>query len=292
MEANPGTAEAASFAGFRDAGVNRLSIGAQSLKDSELQWLERIHHATEVWHALEMARTAGFGNVNLDLMYGLPDQDPDDWLETLDLALGMDPEHLSCYQLTVEPKTRLAARHRQQPLALPDEELSRHFFLATRRRLRDAGYQVYEISNFARPGFHCRHNDAYWLYHDYLGIGAGAAGKWDSEDGGVIRYTNLSSPAAYMHRAHSNGCAIGRQESLPLKKAAAEAIWLGLRRSKGIELAEYGRRFAASPHDLFGSQLSSWIRAGKLDDSTSHLRLHEEGLLHADTLAADILAAA
>ena len=183
LEANPGTVDMQAFQGFYQAGINRLSMGVQSLDHRELQWLERIHQSDEVYQAFAAARKAGFDNINLDFMYGLPQQTLEQWQQSLNAALQFNPEHLSCYQLTIEPHTKLAARHASSPYKLPDDETSLAFFHHTRERLAQAGYHAYEISNFAKPDKYCRHNDGYSLYHDYIGIGAGASGKWDIKDG-------------------------------------------------------------------------------------------------------------
>lgn len=289
LEANPGTVDAAHFAGYRAAGVNRLSLGVQSLHDDELQWLERIHSRQQVLDAVGIARQAGFDNLNLDLMYGLPGQSMDRWFDTLDAAIALGSEHLSCYQLTVEPHTRLAARHGADPYALPDEDASLSFLLSTRHYLLQHGYEAYEISNFSLPGRQCRHNDAYWRYCDYLGVGAGAAGKWDLPDGGMHRYSNYRQPERYM-QAIGSGAAINSEETLIKVHAAAESFWLGLRRSEGMDLHWFANRFGISPVQLFASPLNRWLDAGDLALSKTHLRVTESGLPVTDAIAEDVLA--
>jgi len=291
LEANPGCAEACRFADYRDAGVNRLSIGVQSFDDRELKWLERIHGANEAMAAYNMARHAGFEQINLDLMYGLPDQTIGAWMHHLEQAISLAPEHLSCYQLTVEPHTQLALRHRQVPLPLPGEEHSLAFLTQTRARLASAGYHAYEISNFSKPGMHCRHNDAYWQYHDYIGIGAGAAGKWDMPDGGIVRYGNARSPETYIKSVSEAGNAINNREELSAPRAAAEAVWLGLRRTHGISHDWFKTRFDTSLETLFGSVLLPWEKSGCLDITPERLRLTEKGLGLADSIAASVLMA-
>jgi len=294
LEANPGTAEAERFADYRNAGVNRLSIGAQSFDDKELKWLERIHSGQEVITAYEAARNVGFEQISLDLMYGLPDQSIETWMHHLEQVLSLAPEHVSCYQLTVEPHTQLAVRHKQTPLHLPDEDLALSFLMQTRERLAQAGYAAYEISNFSKPGMHCHHNDGYWQYHDYIGIGAGAAGKWDicegdTPAGGIIRYSNMRSPETYIRSASDTGSAINSREQLSAKQAAAESVWLGLRRTDGISREWFKARFGASPETLFGDVLSSWKKSGCLNVTSEQLNLTEKGLGLADSIAASVL---
>lgn len=293
MEANPGTADAAHFQAYRQAGVNRLSIGVQSLDAAELRWLERIHGADEAMAAYRIARDAGFANINLDLMYGLPEQSLGNWLATLTTAISLAPEHLSCYQLTVEPHTKLAATHARKPYPLPDDDTALSMFWATREQLLETGYEAYEISNFSRPGLKCRHNDGYWLYHDYIGIGAGASGKWDHSgnqaDGGITRYSNIRTPERYIASALTQGKSINSQESLTRNEAAAEACWLGLRRSHGINRQAFLQRFGFDGWASFQPQLETWQRAGKLIVDDDRLQLSASGIALADAISASVL---
>lgn len=289
LEANPGAADAERFAAFREAGINRLSIGVQSLNDTELRWLERIHDRNEALAAFALAREAGFDNINLDLMYGLPAQPLTHWLDSLRAALDLGPEHLSCYQLTVEPHTRLAASHARSPLPLPDDELALAFFHATREQLQQAGFEAYEVSNFSRPGRQCRHNDGYWLYHDYIGIGAGASGKWTSKDGGSHRYTNIRTPERYIGAVREHGQAFGLREELNRDAAAREAVWLGLRRRDGISASAFMERFGECAWQEIRQQLAPWISRGMLISDAGGLRLAPAGLPLADAIAAEVI---
>jgi oxygen-independent coproporphyrinogen-3 oxidase len=193
LEANPGTAEAARFADYRAAGVNRLSIGVQSLDDTRLQALGRIHSAAEALHAYELARAAGFENINLDLMYGLPGQTVAQALTDLQRALALASEHLSWYQLTLEPNTLF----HNSPPPLPDDDSLAEVMEAGQALLAEEGLRQYEISAYARAGAQCRHNLNYWQFGDYLGIGAGAHGKLTTT-GRVERRSKQRHPAAYL----------------------------------------------------------------------------------------------
>ncbi len=289
LEANPGTVDAEHFSGYLQAGVNRLSIGVQSLDDQELLWLERIHDRKQALDAFKAARNAGFDNISLDLMYGLPDQSLSHWMQTLHAAIKLNPEHISCYQLTVEPHTKLASRHAKKPYPLPDDELALSFFHETRQQLHYAGYDAYEISNFAKTGLKCRHNDGYWLYHDYIGIGAGAAGKWDTQDGGIKRYSNIRSPERYIQASLKNGTAFQSQESLDQNHSAAEALWLGLRREHGVCRRSFQQRFGFDAWAHFSSALKPWHECGKLAVTVRHICLTPEGVPLADAIAASVL---
>ena len=292
LEANPGTVDQARFAGFREAGVNRLSIGVQSLDDGELRWLERIHSAEQAVGAFKAAREAGFENINLDLIYGLPDQSLEGWMASLNRVIELGPEHLSCYQLTVEPHTRLAAEIDKVIDHLPDDDLALEFLYKTRDRLAAAGYEAYEVSNFAKPGFHCRHNDGYWLYRDYIGIGAGASGKWDllgdSENSGVVRYSNIRNPEKYSDSALNDGRAVNSEESLDQDRAAAEALWQGLRRTHGVSNQWFTERFGIDIQSRFENELTPWLARQQLVWEGDHLHLTDKGLPFADSIAEEL----
>jgi oxygen-independent coproporphyrinogen-3 oxidase len=192
LEANPGTAEAGRFAAYREAGVNRLSLGIQSFNPKHLKALGRIHDADEARHAIALA-ARHFERFNLDLMYGLPQQTLAEAMTDIDTALSFAPKHLSCYQLTLEPNTLFAA----EPPTLPEGDLCADMQEAIEAWLAAAGYRHYETSAFARPGYECQHNLNYWLFGDYLGIGAGAHGKLTMHDR-VLRQMRWKQPAQYL----------------------------------------------------------------------------------------------
>jgi oxygen-independent coproporphyrinogen-3 oxidase len=198
LEANPGAVDAQGFAAYRQAGVNRLSIGVQSLRDAQLTALGRVHDAAEAKHAVAAARQAGFASINLDLMYGLPGDTAEGSLGDLECALALGPTHLSWYQLTLEPQTHFE----RFPPALPDDDFVAAIEAAGRQRLAEAGFERYEVSAYARPGYRCRHNLNYWQFGDYLGIGAGAHGKLSLAAGGSLeRRSKTRNPRAYVATA-------------------------------------------------------------------------------------------
>jgi oxygen-independent coproporphyrinogen-3 oxidase len=203
MEANPGTVECGSLGGYRAAGVNRLSIGAQSFADESLARLGRIHGSEDIRRSLGEAVASGFDNVNLDLMHGLPGQTVDTALADIDAAVELEPAHISWYQLTLEPNTVF---HVHPPADLPDEDTLAQIQEEGARRLTEAGYGQYEVSAWARPGRRCRHNLNYWLFGDYLAVGAGAHGKL-SLPAGAHRYRKPANPRQYMHAVEADGAA-------------------------------------------------------------------------------------
>lgn len=232
LEANPGTLEQEKFAGYRQAGVNRLSIGVQSLNDAHLQALERIHDAAQAVRAAETARQAGFEEINLDLMFGLPGQTTSQSNDDLLAAIELQPAHLSWYQLTLEPNTRFYAR----PPRLPDNDRLWDMQEQGHSQLAAHGYTQYEVSAFAQPGRRCRHNLNYWRFGDYIGIGAGAHGK--ITDGGrdvITRYWKQRHPQTWLENAGSARCLAGQRE-LTVAETVFEFALNRLRLREGFDL--------------------------------------------------------
>ena len=228
LEANPGTVEAGRFAGFRGAGINRVSLGIQSFDDDHLKALGRIHGSAEARAAAELA-ARHFDTFNLDLMYGLPGQTPGQALQDVETALALAPPHLSCYQLTLEPNTRFAAR---PPENLPEGDACADMQEAIEARLGDAGYANYETSAFARPHHRCRHNLNYWHFGDYLGIGAGAHSKLTLHDR-VLRQMRWKHPAAYLDHA-GHGRLIQEEHTVEVGNLPFEFLMNALRLAEGF----------------------------------------------------------
>lgn len=240
LEANPGTADAANFRGYRAAGVNRLSIGVQSLDDAMLQRLGRIHGRADAQRAVELARAAGFDNLNLDLMYALPQQTLAGAEADLRAALNLGPEHLSYYQLTLEPNTAFAA----SPPPLPDDELAWDMQLQGQALLAAAGYAQYEVSAYAQPGRQCRHNRTYWTYGDYLGFGAGAHAKRSVVDGGALqieRCARQRHPRRYVDTAGTVD-AIQERRAVDAADRPFEYVMNALRLNEGFRCGDYAVR--------------------------------------------------
>ena len=236
LEANPGTFESEKFRAFRAAGVNRLSIGIQSFADDKLTALGRIHDGRQAHSALEIALTH-FDNVNLDLMYALPQQTLAQALDDLECALSYGVTHLSAYQLTIEPNTLF---HRYLPPALPDDDLSADMQEALEERLAAAGFEHYETSAFARPGRQCRHNLNYWRFGDYLGIGAGAHAKISSSER-IVREMRYKQPAAYLQEV-ARGKPAQTRETISRGDLPFEFMMNLLRLTHGFELALFSER--------------------------------------------------
>ena len=235
MEANPGTFEAEKFRGFREAGVNRLSIGIQSFNEAHLQALGRIHNGNEARRAIEIAQV-NFDNINLDLMFALPNQNLEECAQDIEAALSFGTNHLSIYHLTLEPNTLF---HRFPP-KLPDDDLAADMHLMIEARLESAGYAHYETSAFAKPGLESRHNLNYWRFGDYVGIGAGAHGKISFPDR-VTREARTKQPRAFMERAVL-GDAIDEAKTITRGELPFEFMLNALRLTEGFSLAMFVER--------------------------------------------------
>lgn len=237
LEANPGAVEHSAFKAYRAAGINRLSLGVQSMDDRKLKALGRIHSAADSRAAFTEARAAGFDNINLDLMYALPEQTLEQAIVDIEQALEMQPDHISHYHLTLEPNTVFYSR----PPPLPDEDLAWDMQQACAVLLEQAGYDNYEISAWARSGYACRHNLNYWRYGDYLGLGAGAHAKVTVAPDRRWRESRAAHPREYLRRIQDGGGAAARWD-IPAADARFEFMLNGLRLREGIRSIDYERR--------------------------------------------------
>ncbi len=271
LEANPGTAESGKFRGFREAGVNRLSIGVQSLNDRHLQALGRIHGRSEAIRAAKMAKEAGFENFNLDLMFGLPRQTQEEALEDVRGALALAPTHISFYQLTLEPNT-LFHKH---PPSLPADDSLWAMQEACQTLLAEQGYRQYEVSAYAREGFRCRHNENYWRFGDYLGIGAGAHGKITDTSGTIARSWKVRHPARYLESA-GTPAAIGGSELVEQAELPLEFLMNHLRLREGFRGGVFTERTGLGL-DALEPGLSLCVKDGLLEWRGTTLRCTEKG---------------
>jgi oxygen-independent coproporphyrinogen-3 oxidase len=237
LEANPSSVEADNFAALADAGVNRVSLGIQSLEDAELRFLGRLHGASEALSALETAQKA-FRRVSIDLIYALPGHTPELWHERLTRALGFGTGHLSLYQLTIEPGTRFASDVRRGRLAPLDDDAAAELFDITQELTTAAGLPAYETSNHARPGEESRHNLAYWRYQDYVGIGPGAHGRRSG-----VATVRHKKPENFLAAVTRQGDGIADARALTRSEQAAEALLMGLRLTEGVDLSVLSARF-------------------------------------------------
>ena len=280
MEANPGSAEAEKFAGFREAGINRLSLGVQSFDDGLLQALGRVHNSEQARAALEYARQAGFDSINIDLMHGLPGQTVAGAEADLRAALAFGPPHLSWYQLTIEPNTLF---HKRPPL-LPVEDALADIQEAGEILLASAGYRQYEVSAYSREGFSCRHNLNYWSFGDYLGIGAGAHGKVSFADGRIQRYAKKRQPADYM--AAAGKAFTARRHELADADRAGEFMLNALRLNEGFSLAQFSARTGLDPGAV-NATLQRLEQRGLLESAGEWIRASDLGRRFLDSVIAE-----
>jgi len=284
IEVNPGTSSLEELRTWRRLGVNRLSIGAQSFDDTFLARLGRIHTAREVYQMVEWARRAGFINVSLDLMLGLPGQSLENWQMTLTEAVGLRPRHLSCYELTVEESTPYCALQAQGRLQLPPEDEVIAMLQWTHQYLTDSGYQHYEISNYALPGYESRHNRIYWENRWYIGLGAAAFSYWDGR-----RWGNTAGLEEYIRKLAAGILPEAYSERLDQKGQLGETIMLGLRLREGVSIPELEARFGLSVWELWEEEITGLMETGLLELSQGRLRLTERGLLLANQVQAAFL---
>ncbi len=305
-EVNPGTVDRPRFAALRSLGVNRLSMGAQSFHPHELRFLGRLHGPEDVVRAFRAARSAGFENINLDFIFGLPEQDPGDWASTLDQALALAPEHLSLYSLMVEPNTPLFHWVQRGRVSPPDDDRAAHLYEMALDRLERAGYVQYEISNWARtrgaeggptvqPTYACRHNLHYWRNEEYLGVGAGACGHlrreapplaWRPDTFHGIRWENHRPVAGYIHRIQDRGHAVNTQDPISPATAMAESMMLGLRLVReGVSRERFARCHGQDLLQVYGASIAELERAGLVEWTDGCLRLTRRGLLLGNRVA-------
>ena len=274
LEANPGTLDLQQLVGLRAAGINRLSMGAQSFDASLLRTLGRIHTPEEIVQAIQYARTAGFTSINVDFMFGLPGQTMDHWRDTLECALELRPEHLSLYSLIVEEGTPFYSWVHEGRITPVDEDLCADMYEFADQRLRAAGYINYEISNWSLPGHHSRHNLTYWQNLPYIGMGAGAYSGFDGN-----RFSNERDPVAYIQRLKVHEIPTVEREEIGRTQAMTETAFLALRTAMGLHLPTFATRFAESFAHFVGDRLQLVAEAGLLEMQDEWLRLSARGRL-------------
>ena len=284
LEANPASADAARFADYRAAGVNRLSLGMQALNDPDLKFLGRLHNAAEAREALDLA-TKNFDRVSLDLIYARPNQSDAQWREELKQALSFGTDHLSLYQLTIEPETPFALLHRNGKLRIPDDDLAAGLYETTQELTEAAGLPAYEISNHARPGSESRHNLIYWRYGDYAGIGPGAHGRL-LLDGKRVATATERLPERWRERVAKRENVFADFTAIDDAEAAREHLLMNLRLAEGIDLAAYERRWRTRP---LPEKIAPLVEQGLLRQDGGRLTATPQGRLVLNAVIAALL---
>src|SRR5437763_2089004 len=274
LEANPGTLNREQLVGLRAAGVNRLSMGAQSFDAELLKTLGRIHSPKDITQAVRDAQAAGFTSINVDFMFGLPGQTMRHWRETLDRALDLHPEHLSLYSLIIEEGTTFYTWTREGSITPGDEDLCADMYEYADERLQAAGYENYEISNWSLPGHQSRHNLTYWHNLPYLGMGAGAYSSF-----GGRRFSNVREPLAYIRQLNAQQRPEAESEIVERTQAMSETAFLALRTARGLHLPTFEQRFTEAFTQFVGNRLRPVEEAGLLEYDGDWLRLSKRGRL-------------
>ena len=286
LEANPTSVEATRFRGYRSAGINRVSLGVQSLEDAALKELGRLHTAQEALDAVAIARSI-FNRYSFDLIYARPQQTADAWAAELKRAIAEAAEHLSLYQLTIEPDTPFFGLHKAGKLKIPDDDVARDLYDVTQTICNDAGLPAYEISNHARSGAECRHNLVYWRGHDYAGVGPGAHGRL-TIDGRRLATETEKRPEAWLMRVEENGTGLTVTEKLTPGETADEYLLMGLRLAEGIDLERYS---ALSGRTLDARRVAILREEGAVETTADgRLRVTQSGFPLLDAVVADLAA--
>jgi len=283
VEANPATVDDAKARLLIDHGVTRVSMGAQSFIPAELTTLERLHNPEDIPVSLTTLRRAGVKNLNLDLIFGVPGQTMETWSQSLQRAIDLGPEHIACYGLTYEPRTRLTALKVGGRLTPCDENLEAEMFDFTTDRLADAGYAQYETSNYARPGFECRHNLIYWRNQPFIGVGPSAAGCYAGK-----RYKNISDIAGFIHMIDKQRHAEVETEVVDRTMLMMEMVMMQLRLAKGLSCKDFEARCGTDPLTLFQSPLSRLSSLGLIEATTERITFTRRGRLVSDGIIAEL----
>lgn len=284
IEVNPGTVDEEKLQCYKANGVNRLSMGLQSVKDEKLRLLGRIHTYQEFAESYELARKVGFDNISIDLISSVPGQTLQEWKEELEIAAVQNPEHISVYQLIIEEGTPFYEKYAEHPELLPDEETSREIYLWTGRFLKEAGYEQYEISNYAKPGKESRHNLKYWERGDYLGLGLGAASMVRN-----IRMSNTKDMRTYLERCDKPKTMREDVQFLEEPRQMEEFMFLGLRKTRGVSKKEFKRIFGREMDMVYEKALHKCLENGMLLEHKDRIFLSEEGTLLSNMVLSEFL---
>lgn len=273
IEANPESLTENKLYDYRNMGINRLSIGLQAWQDRLLKKIGRIHTLEKFIYAFSKARDAGFENINIDLIFSLPEQSIANWVETLLNVIDLGPEHVSCYSLKVEEGTKFHNALKQGEIKIPNDETDREMYYQAQESLNKFGYNQYEISNFAKPGYECVHNMAYWTFKEYIGFGAGAHSFFDNK-----RVENENIIEKYISKINRGDFAYSEKYNLSKQDQMADYIITGLRLIKGIDKKKFYEKFGMSINELYTSNVMEYIKMGLLDDNEENVKFTPKGL--------------
>lgn len=284
MEANPGTLTREKLSLYKEHGINRISLGLQSTLDDELKTLGRIHTFQDFLDSFRMVREAGFTNVNVDLMSAIPKQTYEQWVHNLRVVANLNPEHISAYSLIIEEGTPFYSRFSENALELPDEDLEYQMYEDTAKILSEYGYEQYEISNYAKAGFSCKHNIGYWQRVNYLGFGLGAASLYNN-----LRYNNTENMEEYLMDSHRPDSLRREIQRLTEQECQEEFMYLGLRMTKGISEKEFERVFGRQLPDRYKHILEKYERTGFMERNHEWWCFSRKGIHVSNQILAEFL---
>lgn len=285
LEANPGSLDREKLLQYRSSGINRLSLGLQSTINQELHTIGRIHNYEQFLANYYLAREVGFQNINVDVMSALPEQTLVSYGQTLERIIRLAPEHISSYSLILEEGTEFW-ENPEIEAKLPSEQTERRMYHYTKKYLRSAGYERYEISNYAKPGYACRHNQAYWTGKEYIGFGIGAASYWKG-----MRFSNTTHMQEYLKNCADRNVEANRREIIQdtEKSRMEEYMFLGLRLTQGVSAAEFEMRFGIPVEKVYGDVLAAYQKQGLLQVQNGRIRLTDAGIDVSNYILADFL---
>jgi len=284
MECNPGTVDKNKLEIIRCGGINRLSFGLQTTKNSLLKKIGRIHSYEEFKNNYTLARELGFNNINIDMMFGLPDQSLEDYEESLKEVITLDPDHISAYSLIIEDGTPFYKLFKDNKLTMPNEEVERDMYANTKKILQAKGYYQYEISNYAKDNKECLHNKVYWSLEEYIGVGLGASSFIDNK-----RIKNISKLEEYINNAGNNKCIFEEEYVNTKKDNIEEFMFMGLRMIKGIEEKEFEKRFSINVDSVYEKVIKDNINKGLLQREQGSISLTENGIELSNYVMSDMI---
>ncbi|MCY6484261.1 radical SAM family heme chaperone HemW [Clostridium aestuarii] len=284
IEGNPGTFSKEKLKLFRSMGVNRLSIGLQAWQNTHLEKLGRIHTVEEFKTSFKMAREMGFENINIDLMFGVPNQNLQEWKETLENVIDLNPEHISCYSLIIEEGTPFYDLYEKNKLNLPDEDIERQMYRYTLEYLKDNGYYQYEISNFAKPSKECKHNLIYWNLEDYIGCGSSSHSYLYGD-----RWMNESNIDNYIEKIINKNSAIVHKKKNSKEEEMEEFMFMGLRKIEGISIEKFNKKFKISIYDVYGEIINKHKKKDLLREENGRVFLSHKGIEVSNFVMSDFL---
>lgn len=284
VEGNPGTFELDKLNLLKAMGVNRLSMGLQAWQNELLKKIGRIHSIEDFLNSYKMARTLGFENINVDLMFGLPNQSNLQWEETLKNVININPEHISCYSLILEEGTPFMKMYEEDKITLISEDVERNMYDETLNLLKKAGYNHYEISNFSKKDKECRHNIVYWSMKEYIGCGASAHSFFNGR-----RYSNEKEVQEYINKINEHGSAISEIHENTEKDNIEEFIFMGLRKLTGISIIEFSKLYKRDIYELYGDVINKYISQGLLATNNERIWLTTKGIPISNTVMSDFI---